>query len=66
MIESERDDGVFIVKPFQFNELEKEKKAILDKIQQDDEIDTEVLREVVARIGQEKFKKKLLIVMNQI
>ena len=60
LIESERDDGVFIVKPFNFNELEKEKMTILNELEQDEEVDTEVLREVVTRIGQEKFKKKLL------
>jgi len=58
MIKSEREDGVFIVKPFSYNELEK--KAILFELENDEEVDTEVLRKVVTRLGQGKFKKKLL------
>lgn len=68
MIIEENEQGIFIVKPYSLNHVtststvEKEKilKQVLDNIDFDEDLITEVLKEVKQRKGQAQFRKLLL------
>lgn len=60
IITSERDDGVFVVEPYSFNDSELHPLEELKKLIIDEEINTNFVAEVVQRRGQAIFKKKLL------
>lgn len=58
-IVSEEENGVFIVIPFEFDaSFDQEIKEVENKIEK--EINTNLIKEVVLRRGQEKFKSNLL------
>ncbi|WP_237562961.1 HNH endonuclease [Bacillus dakarensis] len=63
-ITSEREDGIFIIEPFSYNELKKENlkrfEEILEELDEVEAINTSVLREVFQRQGQQQFKRTLL------
>ncbi|MFJ7678636.1 HNH endonuclease [Peribacillus sp. NPDC097198] len=67
MIVEENEKGAFIVKPYSFNTVtststvEKIVKQGLDNIDFDEELITEIIKEVKQRKGQAKFRKLLLM-----
>lgn len=65
MITSEREDGVFIVEPYSLKNKGEFKLNLLKRIFDNEEIDTNTVQQVMQRRGQEKFKKKLLILSQE-
>nr|WP_263327101.1 HNH endonuclease [Neobacillus sp. Marseille-Q6967] len=63
-ITSEREDGIFIIEPFSYNELKKENlkklEEIIEELDEIEVINTSVFREVIQRQGQNRFKRTLL------
>jgi putative restriction endonuclease len=61
LIVSEEKDGIFIVKPYEFQSETEEKIIHLEKILTEEEIDTNIVREIILRRGQGDFRNKLLM-----
>ncbi|ATP96050.1 hypothetical protein CSE15_00935 [Bacillus altitudinis] len=61
LIVSEDKDGVFVVKPYEFQTQAEEKKLLPEEILTKEEIETNVLREVILRRGQGDFRNRLLL-----
>lgn len=59
IISMEREDGVFIVRPFE-QIMQEEISSIINKSGEADRLFTDVLREVKQRYGQDQFRAKLM------
>lgn len=57
---TETEEGIFIIKPTTLEKLREEKIELMESFIDIDDLNTSVMREVTRRLGQDKFKDKLL------
>lgn len=65
LIVFEKEDGVFIVEPFNQKDKERIDVNLLKEILEKEEIDTSIVQKVLKRRGQEKFRRKLLLLSQE-